>query len=152
MLMLLFQLGDGQYAIPAGEVLEIAPQVDLETIAMAPDCVCGLFNYRGLHVPVVDLCRLVNNSPCKDSFTSRIILANYLLPDGSHRVLGLLAERVTETINIDEEAFTSTGVNMEQAPFLGNAARCEPGLVQRISVSELLPETIQSQLFPAEVS
>jgi len=152
MLMLLFQLGDGRYAIPAGEVLEIAPQVELETIAMAPDCVCGLFNYRGLHVPVVDLCQLVNNSPCRDSFTSRIILANYPLSDGTQRILGLLAERVTETVNIDEDAFTSTGMNMEQAPFLGNAVRCEPGLVQRITVSELLPEAIQSQLFPAEVS
>lgn len=150
MLMLLFQLGDGQYAIPAGEVLEIAPHVELESIVMAPDCICGLFNYRGLHVPVIDLCKLVNNSPCSDSFTTRIILVDHLLADGTQRVLGLLAERVTETINIDEDAFSSTGVNMEQTPFLGNAARCEAGLVQRITVSELLPEAIQSQLFPAE--
>ena len=150
MLMLLFQLGNSHYAIPAVEVVEVAPHVELETIAMAPDCVCGLFNYRGQHVPVIDLCRLIKNSPCSNSFTSRIILANYPLADGTQSVLGLLAERVTETVNIDADAFTGTGLNMEHAPYLGHAARCEPGLVQRITVSELLPETIQSQLFPAE--
>jgi chemotaxis-related protein WspB len=150
MLMLLFQLGNNQYSIPVAAVVEVAPQVELEAISMAPDFVCGLFNYRGLHVPVIDLCRLVNNTPCSNCFTSRIILVNYPLADGTQRVLGLLAERVTETVNIDEDAFTSTGVNMEHAPFLGHAARCEPGLVQHITVSELLPETIQSQLFPAE--
>ncbi|HHJ17761.1 MAG TPA: chemotaxis protein CheW [Gammaproteobacteria bacterium] len=150
MLMLLFQLGNSRYAIPAAEVVEIAPHVNLETIAMAPDCVRGLFNYRGLHVPVIDLHRLINDSSCSDSFTSRIILVNYPLADGTRRILGLLAERVTETIDIDGDSFTSTGLNMEQAPFLGDAARCEAGLVQRISVTELLPESIQSQLFPAE--
>jgi len=150
MLMLLFQLGNSRYAIPAGDVVEITPQVELEAIAMAPDCVSGLFNYRGLHVPVIDLCRLVNNSHCSNSFSSRIILVNYPLADDTQRVLGLLAEHVTETVNIDEDAFTSTGVNMEHAPFLGHAARSEPGLVQRISVSELLPEAFQSQLFPVE--
>ena len=150
MLMLLFQLGNNQYSIPVAAVVEVAPQVELETITMAPDCIAGLFNYRALHVPVIDLCRLVNNSPCSNSFTSRIILVNYSLADGTQYVLGLLAESVTETVNIDKSAFTGTGLNMEHAPYLGHAARCEPGLVQRITVSELLPETIQSQLFPAE--
>ncbi len=150
MLMLLFQLGNSRYAIPALEVVEVAPHVELEAITMAPDCIRGLFDYRGLHVPVIDLCRLINNSPCNNSFTSRIILVNYPLADGTQRVIGLLAERITETVNMDEAAFTSTGLNMEEAPYLGHAARHEPGLVQRITISELLPETIQSQLFPAE--
>lgn len=150
MLMLQFQLGNSRYAIPAAEVVEVAPHVELETIAMAPDCVLGLFNYRGLHVPVIDLHRLINYSSCSNSFTSRIILVNYPLSNGTQRILGLLAECVTETVDIDAEDFTSTGLNMEQAPFLGHAARCETGLVQRISVNELLTESIQSQLFPAE--
>lgn len=150
MLMLLFQLGNNRYAIPAATVVEVAPQVELDVIAEVPDSICGLFNYRGLHVPVIDLCKLVNNTPCSNSFTSRIILVDYPLADGTQRVLGLLAERVTETIDIDDDSFSSTGVATEQAPFLGHAAHCEPGLVQRITVNELLPETIQSQLFPAE--
>ncbi len=150
MLMLLFQLGTSRYAIPVMEVVEVTPQVELETIPLAPVCVCGLFNYRGQHVPVIDLCRLINDTPCSNSFTSRIILVNYPLADGSQRVLGLLAERVTETVDIAPEHFTSTGLNMEGTPCPGQAARCEPGLVQHITTSELLPEAIQSQLFPAE--
>jgi len=114
------------------------------------ECVCGLFNYRGRHVPVIDLHRLINYCSCSDSFTSRIILVNYTPANGNRQVLGLLAERVTETVEIDADSFTSTGLNLEQAPFLGHAARCEAGLVQRISVAELLPDNIQSLLFPAE--
>ncbi|MFQ5643530.1 MAG: chemotaxis protein CheW [Thiogranum sp.] len=150
MLMLLFQLGNSRYAIPVVDVVEVAPQVELEAISMAPECVCGLFNYRGQHVPVIDLCRLINDTPCSNSFTSRIILVNYPLADGTQRVLGLLAERVTETVDIAADSFSSTGLNMEDIPYLGNAARCEPGLVQQITIGELLPEAIRSQLFPAE--
>ncbi len=150
MLMLLFQLGDSQYAIPAGDVVEVAPHVELESIAQAPACIAGLFNYRSRHVPVIDLCQLIKHSRCKDSFTTRIILVQFPLADGSNRMLGMLAERVTETISFEAGEFSSTGLNMEDAPFLGTAARCDTGLVQQITIGELLSESVQSQLFPAE--
>ncbi len=74
MLMLLFNLGDGQYAIPVSEVVEVTPNVILEQIARAPNYISGLFNYRGQHVPVIDLCQLILQQTCADNFTSRIIL------------------------------------------------------------------------------
>ena len=150
MLMLLFQLGNSQYAIPVSEVVEVAPFVQLDPIAMAPAYIGGLFNYRGTHVPIIDLCRLVGNTPCNNCYTTRIILVNFELANGDKRTLGLLAERVTETISIDEDSFASTGLSMDNAPYLGHATHVEQGLVQQITVSELLPENVQSQLFPAE--
>jgi chemotaxis-related protein WspB len=150
MLMLLFQLGNSQYALSTREVVEVAPQVKLDPIAGAPAYVAGLFNYRGQHVPIIDLCSVINNKRCGDSFTTRIILVDFPLASGGNRTLGLLAERVTETIEIEAGEFYSTGVAMTEAPFLGRAARVDAELVQRISIRDLLPEHVQSQLFPAE--
>ena len=70
MLMLLFQLGNSRYAVPAREVVEIASMVKLEPIPMAPDYIAGLFNYRGQHVPVLDLCQLINNQACCNLITT----------------------------------------------------------------------------------
>jgi len=149
-LTVLFHLGNSRYAIPVSDVVEVTPRVELETIARTPDYVAGLFNYRGRHVPVIDLCRALQHRPCADSYTSRIILVTFPLSSGDSRVLGLLAERVTETVSIDADAFAATGLNMSEAPYLGQAAHTEQGLVQQVNVADLLPETVKTQLFPAE--
>jgi chemotaxis-related protein WspB len=150
MLMLMFRLGDGRYALPTRDVVEVTPRVQLEPVAGAPGYVSGLFNYRGEHVPVIDLCSVIRNRACEDCFTTRIILVDYPLSNGHRRVLGLLAEQVTETLDIDPGVFSSTGVQMTDTPFLGDAANTDAGLVQRVSVPDLLPGHVQSLLFPAE--
>jgi len=150
MLMLLFNLGDGQYAVPVSEVVEVTSRVNLEQIARAPDYIAGLFNFRGQHVPVVDLCQLIHQHSCADSFTTRIILVNFPLATGKTRMLGVLAERVTETVRVTEDTFTSTGLGIEDTPYLGLAANTDQGLLQKITVSELIPAVVQAQLFPEE--
>lgn len=151
MLMLLFQLGESQYTIPVSEVVEVAPNVKLDTIEKSPPYIAGLFNYRGKHVPVVDLCQLIQERRCAQLFTTRIVLINFPAADGNSRLLGLLGERITETIDIDPEHLASTGLNMSEAPYLGKAAQSERGLVQHMSIRDLLPIELQAQLFAAEV-
>jgi len=150
MLMLLFRLGNSHYAIPACEVVEIAPMVELDSLPKTADFIAGLFNYRGLHVPVIDLCKLVNNQACSNSYTTRMILVEFPLAAGGTRTLGLLAECVTETLHLDEQKFTDTGISIADAPFIGHAAHIDQGLVQKLSVADLLPPDVQLQLYPAE--
>ena len=76
-----------------------------------------------------------------------MILVNFPLVTGDTRTLALLAERVTETIKIDDQDFADTGINIPGAPFIGRAAHSEQGLVQQLSVTGLLPEDVQSQLY-----
>lgn len=150
MLMVLFHLGESRYAIPVTDVVEIAPRVELQTIARTPDYVAGLFNYRSCHVPVIDLCRAVHGRPCPETFTSRIILVRFPLQGRDSRMLGLLVGHVSETIALEAEAFSATGLNMSDTPYLGDAAHTQHGLVQRVEVTDLLPADIQARLFPAE--
>ena len=149
MLMLLFHLGQRQYASPAQEVVEVTPQVELEPIAKAPGYIRGLFDYRGQNVPVVDLRQLIHNRHCDDSLTTRVILVRFTMSCGGTRTLGLLAERVTETVRINAGDLSDTGVRLPETPYLGQAARHEGGLIQKVKVNDLLPEAVQVLLFPA---
>lgn len=150
MLMLLFQLGNGRYAVPAREVLEIASMVEVEPLPKAPDYITGLFNYHGQHVPVLDLCKLISNQSCSNRITTRMILVEFPLAAGGVRTLSLLAEHVTETLQLDEQEFTDTGISIPDAPYIGRAAHTDQGMVQQLSVADLVPVDIQSQLYPAE--
>lgn len=145
--MLLFHLGNSRYAIPVADVVEVAPRVELESMAHTPDYVAGLFNYRGRHAPVIDLCQLMHRHRCADFFTTRIVMVDFPLKDGTSRTLGLLAEQVTETSEMDPAGFSPTGLSIEATPWLDKAAYTDEGLVQQISVADLLPEAVQTQLF-----
>ena len=70
----------------------------LRKIQHVPDYVAGVFNYRGSIVPVIDLCHLIQGTPCRLRFSTRIIMVNHTTKDGMH-CLGLMAERVTETLS-----------------------------------------------------
>jgi chemotaxis-related protein WspB len=148
--MLLFHLGKRQYAIPVSELIEVTPQVRLQTIVQAPDYVAGLFNYRGQHVSVIDLGRVLKHQARRDSFTTRTILVEFPLARGGKRRLGLLAEQVTETIEIDPGAFRPTGLHLSDAPYLSQAAHCDADVIQQISTADLLPESVQEQPFSTE--
>jgi chemotaxis-related protein WspB len=150
MLMLLFQLDNSRYAIPASEVVEVAPRVRLAPLAKAPAYIAGLLNYRDRQVPVIDLCQLLNNRSCRNCLTTRIILVRYPAAGDSH-ILGLLAEAVTETYRFEAGAFHGTGVRIDEAPYLSEAAQTNQGLVQKLTVASLLPAHVQSQLFPPRV-
>jgi len=149
MLMLLFHLGNSHYALAAREVVEVAPLVSLEPLAKAPEYIAGLFDYRGQHVPVIDLRMLLDGTPCRDFFTTRMILVRFTTASGSTHTLSLLTERVTETVELDQSNFSPTGLAVEDAPYLGEAAQSDQGLIQRIEIGNLLPQSVQAQLFPA---
>ncbi|MDT8387489.1 MAG: chemotaxis protein CheW [Thiogranum sp.] len=150
MLMLLFNLGSSQYAIPARDVAEVVPLVRLEPIAMAPEYVAGLFNYRGDQVPVIDLCQLVVSRASEISITTRLILVQHLGISGDQNLLGLLAERVTETADLDPDAFSGTGITIADAPFLGDVSHTDSGLIRKVHVNDLLPDFVQALLFSVE--
>lgn len=146
MLVLLFYLGDTMYTMKCDRVKEVAPIVKLKKIPQAPHYVSGLFNYRGVIVPVVDLRLLIQGEPCRMRMSTRIILVDYSREQGSTYVLGLMAERVTETARRDDSAFLTPGLQMEDAPYLGTLMMQDKEMIQYVDL-DLLPESIK--LLPA---
>ena len=147
MLFLVFQLGDERYALDAGEVAEVLPLVEIKRIARAPAGVAGVFNLRGRAVPVIDLGLVAFDRPSQMRLSTRIILVHYRDPSGEKRLLGLVAERVTETVRRERADFAPAGVTSPGARYLGPVASDGRGLLQEVLVDELLPTSVRAALF-----
>ncbi|MEA5535717.1 chemotaxis protein CheW [Crocosphaera sp. XPORK-15E] len=148
MLLLLFHLGDEKYAIDSKQVAEIIPQVLLRKLYQAPKYVAGVFNYRGKIVPAIDLCHLIGGYPCRHCLSTRIIMVNYPMPDGTTRYVGLLAERVTDTMYKPKNEWIPTEVNSESTTYLGEMIPEKDGMIQRLRVEKLLSDSQRTWLLP----
>jgi len=151
MLMLLFYVGNDLYALDSSQVVEIIPKVLLRKVYQVPEYIAGLFNYRGAIVPVIDLCQLIQKQPSRPFLSTRIIMVNYLEPNGVNCWLGLIAQRVTETLNKPDVISVDTVPLLDEAPYLGEMIMDEKGLIQRIRLEYLLLDSQRKLLLTQEV-
>jgi chemotaxis-related protein WspB len=147
MLFLQFQLGKDRYALDSSQVVEVLPLLGIKQIPQAPAGVAGAFNYRGKPVPVIDLSELALGRPARLHMSTRIIIVRYPDGNGTQHLLGLIAEKATETVRRDPADFADSGVVNDGAPYLGPVATDPNGLVQRIEVTQLLPAAVRDVLF-----
>jgi len=155
MLLLLFHVGGNLYAIDTEKVIEIIPMVLLRRIQPAPDYLAGVFNYRGSIVPVIDLCHLIRGESCQVCYSTRVILVNYSVnseqtanENGSQRSLGLIAERVTETLKVSHDQLKTTE-QISSSPYLGELFIDQKGIIQKINWEHLITDAHQTTLLIA---
>jgi chemotaxis-related protein WspB len=144
MLYLLFHLDRDRYLLDVREVAEVLPLIGIMQIPQAPPTVAGIFNYRGTLVPAIDLAQVLIGRPARQRLHTRIIVAQTTDDSGAPQLLGLIAEKVTETLRRESTDFSATHVTV---PHLDAVARDEEGLAHRIGVSRLLPASVRSLLF-----
>jgi chemotaxis-related protein WspB len=150
MLFLVFQQGAHRYAIDASRIAEVLPLVTITAIARAPEEVAGIFVYRGAPVPVIDLSQLFEGRPAERRLSTRVIIVHYPNGTGDTRLLGLIAEKATETIRREPGDFVDSGVPNDRAPYLGSVATDTRGLVQRVDIARLLTARHQALFEQAE--
>lgn len=148
MLMLLFYVGPDRYALGCSHVVEVIPLVELRKLYHAPEYMAGLFNYRGSIVPVLDLCHLIQGSCSSNCLSTRIILVNYQYQNQTSRLIGLMAERVTDTVDVLESQFKEEGIHLEDAAYLGKIIMDEQGTIQQLRLEHLLSKQAQAFLLP----
>jgi chemotaxis-related protein WspB len=141
MLMLLFYAGNDLYAIKSSRVVEVIPRVSLRKIQPAPEYVAGLFNYRGAIVPVIDICHLIQGKPSQSHLSTRIIMVSYPRKDNTLQYIGLMAERVTETLNKPDAELDTSRVQVHEAPYLGGMIMDEKGMIQQIHLEQLFTDS-----------
>jgi chemotaxis-related protein WspB len=155
MLMLIFQVGDERYAIATTQIVEIVPRVMLRKLHRVPDYVAGVFNYQGQVIPVIDLSHLINGTPSRPFLSTRIILTRFATQSSEEgrasdrRILGLMAERVTQTVELAAADLIDAGYQTLDAPYLGKMALTQKEMIQCLRVEQLLPLTEQDNLFLA---
>src|SRR5580765_4358634 len=111
MLFLVFELGPERYALDVLQIAEVIPLLSLKPILQAPPAVAGIFNYRGAPVPVIDVSQLTLGRPAERRLSTRIVLVNYPDGEGQTRLLGLIAERATQTVRHEATDFVTSGVS-----------------------------------------
>ncbi|MDB6134529.1 MAG: hypothetical protein JWM59_2772 [Verrucomicrobiales bacterium] len=146
MLLLIFQIGAHRFALDTRQVVRVLPMVEHRPLPQAPPGVAGVFDYRGTPVPLIDLSAIALGSHASVRMSTRIILVQYEDGAGAHP-LGLMAEKTTETLRRTEADFTDSGLTMERAPWLGPITHDDQGMIQRVEVQALLPDSVRAVLF-----
>lgn len=146
MMYILFSIGHDRYALDTSHVVEVVPRVELWQIPKAPAYVAGVLRYRGQLVPVLDLCQLMHGQPCPVRLSTRILLLHYPGDDGTAHLLGLMVERVTDTLASHDVTFAPSGITADDAPYLGYVATDEHGMIHRIRVESLVPAPMRVAL------
>ncbi len=147
MLLLLFEVGSNRFGIDASEIIEVIPLVSLKKVPHAPECVSGVFNYRGQIVPVIDVSALLGERPARSLLSTRIILVKPPEIGSGDRLLGILAERATETLSCRREELQPPGITVESAQYLGEILPHPGGLVQQVTVGSILSDELKSMLY-----
>ena len=148
MMLLSFAVGGERYGIEIRGVRAVMPLAPLRPLDLAPAWAVGVLEIFDRLVPVVDLSRLHGEGSSRRAYSTRVVLVDYAVPGGSPRMLGLVAEEMTDVVDVDAADFRDSGVVQTEAPWLGPLAPDDTGtLLQVVDVERLLPEDVRSRLF-----
>ena len=147
MLILTMNIGKERYGIDSLMVTEVIPLIHLDQVPMVDKIIKGIFNYRGTPTPVVDLCQFFENRDSHNNLGSRIVIIDSHQDSTDSRPIGLVAERVTETVKCDKDKLLSSGIRSEETPFLGKIYKHNDELIQLIDTRKILPISIAKQIF-----
>ena len=136
MLAVTFRVGSAAYAIPCDRVVAVIPQVELRPTAHSSAWLKGVFAYRGELTPVIDLCQLIAGQPCPARLSSRIALVRAARPDGGARLIGLLAEQMTEARRIENKVVAAPA--LAPLPYFGDVLLEAGEPLQFLEVDALL--------------
>jgi chemotaxis-related protein WspB len=150
MLLLLFEIGNGRYALDANQIVEIVPLVKLQPIPITPDYVAGLMNYRGEATPVIDLNQLFDSVNHENLLSTRIIITKYPIDGGDYRPLALIANNVTETVRTRLDQAPPTGVFMDKSLFDDETILETADMIQWFDIKKMLPAHDIALLFKQE--
>ena len=151
MLLLLFEICNGRYALDTNQIIEIVPLVKLKKIPATPDYIAGLMNYRGDGIPVVDLCQLIDNHTYEDALSTRIIIIKYPVENKGYRSLGLIANNVTETVRTNSSQPPPIGVLMDKSLYEDEKTPEATDMIQWFDIEKMLKQKGISLLFEDEV-
>lgn len=136
-LFLLFNLGANRFAVETDCITEIVPIVELIKVPKTEAFVCGLMNYRGETLSVIDTVRLLYDFDYNKKMCSRIIIVSTTENNKTTRI-GLIAEKVNRTCRIDTNETSEHSLTIEHTPYLGTIISNQDGDIQIIDLKKLI--------------
>jgi purine-binding chemotaxis protein CheW len=114
---LTFRIGNENYGLELSQTREIIEYSGITEVPLMPNFLRGVINLRGDVVPVIDLAVRLGRKSIEVQKRTCIIVVELQNNDQNH-VLGLLADSVSEVIEMNDE-------NIEDAPSFGANIRAE---------------------------
>jgi chemotaxis signal transduction protein len=108
MLVLIVQVAEERYVVPAARVVEVLPRVRLSPVPRAAPWHAGVLSYRGAALPVMDLGRRLGDQPCAPRIGNRVLVVDVQRPAGVER-WGVLVEQVLHVRDVDEASAHGAG-------------------------------------------
>ena len=104
-LLLLFNLDNQRFAVRTNLITEIIPLVEIVKVPKSEPYICGLFNFRGTTIPIVDMTMLLYDKPHTRKVCTRILVLSINQGECITQV-GLIAERVNSPQVFDTKDLT----------------------------------------------
>ncbi|HYC92651.1 MAG TPA: chemotaxis protein CheW [Thermoanaerobaculia bacterium] len=136
MLVLLIEIAGQLYCIRARSVVEVIPRVPLQPVPHAPMSLAGLLHYRSEVIPVLDLRAIIARQPSDAYLSTRIAVVDI------GKRLGLVCERLTEALEIDEAAIAPAPVSLEAAPWLGGVLMHDGAVARELLIEHFTVEAV----------
>jgi purine-binding chemotaxis protein CheW len=114
---LTFRIGNENYGLELSQTREIIEYSGITEVPLMPNFLRGVINLRGEVVPVIDLAVRLGRKPIEVQKRTCIIVVELQSNEQNH-VLGLLADSVSEVIEMSDES-------IEDAPSFGANIRAD---------------------------
>ena len=130
-----FAIGDDQYGVDIMAVREIKGWSEITRLPKQPDYVRGVLNLRGVIVPIIDLrCRF------GQGMTAATVMHVVIIVQMEDRLVGLLADRVSDIISVDPAKIKPVPKVAQSArlDFLAGIVTVDEAMIALIALSNLL--------------
>jgi purine-binding chemotaxis protein CheW len=96
--LVVFSLGEEEYALPIADVHEIIRYTEPRSVASSVDWVRGVISLRGKIVPVYDLASRLGCAGCNDVEERKIVIV-----EAATQLAGVVVDDVAEVITVDAD-------------------------------------------------
>lgn len=134
--LLIFELGNQRYALPASDVRELLRAVTLTPLPRAPAVVEGVINVRGVLVPVLDIRARFRVPPKPLQPTDHLIVAH-----AGGRLVALRVDRALELARLEPAAVERAEAVVPGVAYVAQMAKFPDGLVLVHDLNTFLSHT-----------
>ncbi len=135
--VVIFKLGNEEYAIPIMQVQEIIRMTDITAIPQAPDFVEGIINLRGRIIPIIDLMKRFNLEGGEYSDEMRIVVV-----DVQNQTVGIIVDMVSEVSRLSEDDIEPPPetVTLSNTAYLSGVGKLDGRLIILLDLDYILTE------------
>jgi purine-binding chemotaxis protein CheW len=133
--LVIFTLDNVCYAVETKHVNEVVPIPYITKLGNLPSCVCGIVDFRGTAVPIIDLKERINLSKASFDLDNDVIIVTH-----NRKKIGFIVDDVISVEDIDETTFIPPPQMMSgiDIAFMSAAFQSKKGLVIKLDLGNIL--------------